>query len=211
LPVCRTARRPTFSDAWTGPPSAASRSGLSRSPYRAPDCPASSATSWRSIARIFYVSLGLALGAPAIRLETTAINRTDFGVADNDGARPTGGGPIDPEGPPARFATWDAGALVKELLSNDIPAVVSHHAGTHLCNLVLYYRQSAPWPAPGCRRRSGSCIVPYTPLQVARFLRDGPPEGDLAPTDAAGALPSMPTSETQEAALRLALARAGRV
>ena len=29
----------------------------------------------------FYVSLGLATGAPVLRLETTAINRVDFGVA----------------------------------------------------------------------------------------------------------------------------------
>ncbi|MEM9756851.1 MAG: hypothetical protein AAF914_12690, partial [Pseudomonadota bacterium] len=86
----------------------------------------------------FYVSLGLALGAPALRFEPTAINRTDFGVADNEGARPTGGGPIDPTGPDARFATWDAPALTNALLQADVPAVVSHHAGTHLCNLVLY-------------------------------------------------------------------------
>jgi hypothetical protein len=33
----------------------------------------------------FYVSLGLATGAPVLRFETTAINRVDFGVADNEG------------------------------------------------------------------------------------------------------------------------------
>jgi pyroglutamyl-peptidase len=151
---------------------------------------------------VFYVSLGLALGAPAIRLETTAINRTDFGVADNDGARPTGGGPIDPEGPPARFATWDAGALVKELLSNDIPAVVSHHAGTHLCNLVLYCAVGAMERA-GLPGPVGFFHVPYTPLQVARFLRDAPQEGDKAPTTPR-VLPSM-DFRMQEAALRLTL------
>src|SRR6056297_1655700 len=32
----------------------------------------------------FYVSLGLATGEAVLRFETTAINRVDFGVADNE-------------------------------------------------------------------------------------------------------------------------------
>jgi pyroglutamyl-peptidase len=132
---------------------------------------------------LFYVSLGLATAAPVLRFETTAINRADFGVADNEGARPTDGGPIDPDGPEARFATWDAKGLAKALLAADIPAVVSHHAGTHLCNLVLYSAVGAMARA-GLTGPVGFLHLPYTPKQVARFLRDGPPEGDLAPLDA---------------------------
>jgi pyroglutamyl-peptidase len=152
----------------------------------------------------FYLSLGLALGAPVLRLETTAINRTDFGVADNEGNRPTGGGPIEDGGPAARFATWDAGALAGALLAADLPAVVSHHAGTHLCNLVLYCglgtMQRAELGGP-----VGFLHLPYSPEQVARFLRDGPPGGDRAPTTLR-ALPSM-AMEMQERALRLVLTR----
>ncbi|MFW5654925.1 MAG: hypothetical protein ACOCYW_04665 [Roseicyclus sp.] len=152
---------------------------------------------------VFYVSLGLALGAPVLRLETTAINRVDFGVADNDGARPTGGGPIDPDGPPARFATWDAGALAGQLLCHDLPAVVSHHAGTHLCNLVLYCALGAMERA-GLAGPVGFFHLPHTPEQVARFLRDAPAAGDLAPPTPR-ALPSMAFG-LQEKALRLILA-----
>jgi pyroglutamyl-peptidase len=152
----------------------------------------------------FYVSLGLATGAPVLRFETTAINRVDFGVADNEGDRPTDGGPIEPGGPDARFATWDAKSLARTLVEAEIPAVVSHHAGTHLCNLVLYTAIGAMARA-GLPAPVGFLHLPYTPKQVARFLRDGPPEGDLAPLTPR-ALPSMPL-ETQEAALRLALAR----
>ncbi|MEM9754458.1 MAG: hypothetical protein AAF914_00610 [Pseudomonadota bacterium] len=150
----------------------------------------------------FYVSLGLALGAPALRFETTAINRTDFGVADNEGARPTGGGPIDPTGPDARFATWDAPALTNALLQADVPAVVSHHAGTHLCNLVLYTAVGAMSQA-GLAGPVGFLHLPYTTAQVARFLRDAPVRGDMAPTTPR-ALPSLPI-ETQALGLRVAL------
>jgi pyroglutamyl-peptidase len=152
---------------------------------------------------VFYVSLGLALGATVLRFETTAINRVDFGVADNEGARPTGGGPIDPDGPLARFATWDAGALAGHLLDHDLPAVVSHHAGTHLCNLVLYCALGAMERA-GLTGPVGFFHLPHTPEQVARFLRDAPAEGDLAPLTPR-TLPSM-AFELQEKALRLTLA-----
>ncbi len=152
---------------------------------------------------VFYVSLGLALGAPVLRFETTAINRVDFGVADNEGARPMGGGPIDPDGPPARFATWDAGALARHLLDHDLPAVVSHHAGTHLCNLVLYCALGAMERA-GVTGPAGFFHLPHTPEQVARFLRESPDEGDLAPLTPRS-LPSM-AFDLQEKALRLTLA-----
>ena len=151
----------------------------------------------------FYVSLGLATGEAVLRFETTAINRVDFGVADNEGARPTDGGPIEPDGPPARFATWDAAALARELLENDLPAIVSHHAGTHLCNLVLYCAAGAMARA-GLEGPVGFLHLPYTPKQVARFLRNGTAGGDTAPMTPR-ALPSMPL-ETQESALRLTLA-----
>ena len=155
----------------------------------------------------FYISLGLALGAPVLRYETTAINRVDFGVADNEGARPTDGGPIDADGPAARFATWDAKALARAVLEADIPAMVSHHAGTHLCNLVLYSAVGAMARA-GLSGPVGFLHLPHTPTQVARFMRDGPAEGDKAPITPR-ALPSMPL-DMQEAALRLTIAELAR-
>ena len=129
---------------------------------------------------VFFVALGLALGTPALRLETTAINRLDFGVADNFGDRPTGGGPIDPDGPPARFATWDAAGLVAQLRDDGIPAVVSHHAGTHLCNATLYAAAGA-MAAADLRGPCGFLHLPYLPEQIARFQRDAPAAGDTAP------------------------------
>lgn len=160
---------------------------------------------------VFWVALGLAIGEPGFRFETTAINRVDFRVADNEGDRPTTGEPIDPAGPAARFATWDARALARTLLDADLPATVSHHAGTHLCNLNLYCMLGAMAEA-GLHGPAGFMHLPYTTAQVARFLREGPPGGDSAPLTPR-LLPSLPL-ETQAAALELtlsALARAASI
>lgn len=151
---------------------------------------------------VFHLALGLALGAPALRLETTAINRLDFGVADNFGARPTGGGPIVPDGPAARLATWDAADLVARLRADGLPAVISHHAGTHLCNVVLYTSIGA-MAANGLPGPSGFLHLPYLPEQVARFQASAPPQGDSAPLTER-TLPSM-SFDLQLRALRLVL------
>jgi len=155
----------------------------------------------------FFVALGLALGAPVLRLETTAINRLDFGVADNHGQRPADGRPIDPAGPPARMATWDARALVAELRAGGLPAVVSHHAGTHLCNATLYASLGA-MAAQGLPGPCGFLHLPYLPEQVARFQAQAPAAGDLAPLTERS-LPSMAFA-LQLAALRLVLDRLAR-
>jgi len=150
----------------------------------------------------FFVALGLAPGDPTLRCETTAINRLDFGVADNFGQRPTDGGPIDPAGPDGRLATWDAKALAAAIRAKGIPARVSHHAGTHLCNATLYSALAA-MAAEGLTGPCGFFHLPYLPHQVARFLSDGPPGGDLAPLTPR-ALPSM-ALEDQLAGLTILL------
>lgn len=151
---------------------------------------------------VFLVSLGLLTGAAVFHFETTAINRVDFGVPDNEGALPAAGTAIEIDGPGARFATWDASALTQELLENDVPAVISHHAGTHLCNLVLYCAIGAMERA-GLAGPVGFLHLPYTSTQVARFLRVRPTKGDTAPMTPR-ALPHLPISMQAEA-LRLTL------
>ena len=148
----------------------------------------------------FLLCLGLAPGDPTLRLETTAINRLDFGVADNYGDRPTDGRPIDPSGPTARMATWDANGLTAILLEAGIPARVSHHAGTHLCNATLYAGLAA-MAANGLAGPTGFLHLPYLPAQVARFMSEGPPGGDTAPLTPR-ALPSM-AQDIQLSALRM--------
>ncbi|MEM6381918.1 MAG: pyroglutamyl-peptidase I [Pseudomonadota bacterium] len=128
----------------------------------------------------FMVSLGLALGAPAFRVETIGTNMLSFGVPDNEGERPLGGAPLERNGPAARRATWDHAAIVNALLHADLPAVTSFSAGTHMCNATLYTAlgtmEKLGLPGP-----CGFFHLPYLPSQVARFLREAPAEGDRAP------------------------------
>lgn len=131
----------------------------------------------------FVLSLGLATAVPALRLERAAINVADFGVADNYGAAPRGE-TIDAGGSEMRRATWEAPRLVDMLLGHDLPAHVSWHAGTHLCNLTLYCFLGALEKAGLTKSPCGFLHLPYTPRQVARFLRDGKTSTDTAPLPA---------------------------
>ena len=194
--ACRTTRRRSF---WAG--STGRKSGGVT--IRTAELPVSRARLPGVIAALvaehrpeFYVSLGLATGEAVLRFETTAINRVDFGVADNEGARPTDGGPIEPEGPPARFATWDAAALAGELLEHDLPAIVSHHAGTHLCNLVLYCaagcdgargpRGSRRLPASALHAETGGAIPEEWPASRRHRADDAARAAQHAACDAGG-------------------------
>jgi pyroglutamyl-peptidase len=136
-----------------------------------------------------------------IRVETTALNRADFkSVADEDGLVLGGETPFDAAGPAARIATCAADEVRRAIRAAGVPAIVSHHAGTHLCNLTLYTLLGALDPAVPC----GFLHLPLLPEQVVAMMdaaegkrRTAP----FAPTD----LPSM-ALETQiratEAALR---------
>jgi pyroglutamyl-peptidase len=138
-----------------------------------------------------------------LRFETTAINRVDFGVADNEGARPTDGGPIDPTAPMrgSRHGTRNRWRVKRSSQRNPGRGVPPRGDAFVQPRALFRRRRHGPGGAAG---PVGFLHLPYTPKQVARFLRDGPPEGDKAPITPR-ALPSMPL-ETQEAALRLTLA-----
>ncbi|MFC2095037.1 hypothetical protein ACFLSW_01170 [Candidatus Bipolaricaulota bacterium] len=69
---------------------------------------------------------GQAAARPMVTLETIAINIFKGEI-------------IDPEGPPAYWATLpDQDVLITKLKEAGIPARLSYHAGTHLCNHILY-------------------------------------------------------------------------
>jgi pyroglutamyl-peptidase len=173
-------------------------------PVSLADMPRTVARQIRAHRPVFVVLLGLAAGECVLRCETTAINRLDLGVADNHGLRPADGRPIDPSGPAARQASWDAAALTGALCAAGLPARVSHFAGTHLCNAALY-TALATMEAEGLTGPCGFLHLPYLPGQVARFMSDAPAGGDLAPFTPR-ALPSMALDD-QVAALRLILER----
>jgi pyroglutamyl-peptidase len=125
----------------------------------------------------FVLALGLALGAPILRVEKVAINAADFGVADNEGARPRGGRSFAPNDDVGRFATWDAGAVVEAILEAGVPARASYHAGTHLCNLTLYTYLAALAGA-GLEAPCGFLHLPYLPEQIVWMMRHRTDSGE---------------------------------
>ena len=151
---------------------------------------------------VFVLALGLALGAPVIRAETVGLNMTHFAMSDNEGARPVGGVRFAPDGPEARRATWDAAAVVNAIMDAGIPARLSFHAGTHLCNLTLYTYLGA-LEAAGLAAPCGFLHLPYTPEQVVWLMRNRTEGGNHAP-GLNFELPSMPLN-TQVMAVRAAV------
>lgn len=143
----------------------------------------------------FVVALGLARSAAVVRVETMAVNAVAFSVPDNDGVTPPEGTAVDPAGPGGRAATWDAAAVAAAIRAAGVPARLSFHAGTHMCNHALYTLlgrlETAGRPVP-----CGFLHLPYLPEQVVWMLAEGRPVDDC---------PSMGRAE-QLAAVRAAVA-----
>ncbi|WGF90068.1 pyroglutamyl-peptidase I family protein [Marinivivus vitaminiproducens] len=151
----------------------------------------------------FVLSLGLSPASPVVKVETSAINVLDFRVADNDGATPVDE-PIDPGGPYGRRSTADAAAVVAAITAEGVPAAVSHHAGTHLCNMTLYTVLGA-LEASGRDARCLFVHLPYLPEQVVELMR-----GDQRGTPlAASGQPSMARDLQRTAVLATARVLAG--
>jgi pyroglutamyl-peptidase len=122
------------------------------------------------------ISLGLHPGAPAIRIERTAVNLADFDLADNDGLR-VRDAQLSPDGPAARLSTLPLQAIEQAMLAAGIPAQVSASAGAYLCNACLYccleLLEARPHPVP-----CGFLHLPCTPEQVAEAAAaDAKPHG----------------------------------
>lgn len=150
----------------------------------------------------FVLALGVALGTPVIKVEAMALNMAHFAIPDNEGARPRGGMRFADDAPDGLPATWDAAAVADAIVSADVPARVSFHAGTHLCNLTLFTYLAALGSA-GSRSPCGFLHLPYLPEQVAWLMRQ---RGDAADTAPGTSLdqPSMALA-TQVAAVKAAI------
>jgi len=96
---------------------------------------------------------GQAASRNRVALETIAINVFKGGV-------------IEPEGPAAYWATLPAqDVLIERLKDAGIPAQLSYHAGTHLCNHILYAAlHEAETRASGMK--AGFLHLPMTATQV---------------------------------------------
>lgn len=91
----------------------------------------------RSFSPDIIISFGLAYGETAIRVERFALNIKDYKIEDNSGKSPSGD-KIKNDGPDAFFVNTNPVKSVDNLIKANIPAYVSNHAGTYVCNTLMY-------------------------------------------------------------------------
>jgi pyroglutamyl-peptidase len=126
--------------------------------------------------------LGQAPGSCAIHLESIAINVA--GITSHPGAL---FGPLIPDAPIAYRSRLPLGKLCAELHSSGIPASISYHAGTYLCNAVMFLTHH--WHA----KRGRDCLVGFAhfPLTLEQNILSGREMPGLPKTDLARAIDVM--------------------
>lgn len=111
-----------------------------------------------------WVGVGVSEAA-IIQTEMVGINWRHFDVPDSSGAR-VDQSPIIPGGPVGYNATLPHAEMVSALNAAGIPASVSFHAGTHLCNQMLYTTAHVIQER-GLPTLTGFIHVPQSPANIA--------------------------------------------
>jgi len=83
------------------------------------------------------ICLGFNAAGESIHLERVALNLDDTEQPDNAGARHAGKRIVE-DGPLAYWSTLPIEGMREALLRRGIPAAISNHAGTYVCNHVFY-------------------------------------------------------------------------
>lgn len=112
------------------------------------------------------LALGQAGGRAEISLERVAINLIDARIKDNAGRQPVDV-PVVAGAPNAYFSTLPLKAMLRRLHEAQIPAALSHTAGTFVCNQV-FFGLAHRLATQHRRTRGGFIHVPYLPEQAAR-------------------------------------------
>jgi pyroglutamyl-peptidase len=108
--------------------------------------------------------IGQAGGRFELTPERVAINVNDARIPDNEGKQPIDK-PIFEDGAAAYFSLLPVKAIVAEIRSIGLPAMVSNSAGTFVCNHIMYgvlYHIDKSYPG----MRGGFMHVPFIPEQV---------------------------------------------
>lgn len=103
------------------------------------------------------VHVGLNERAPALMLETRAVNEQTARIPDNAGDQPAAR-PVVAGGPQVLDATWAAPVLAGRLQAAGVPSALSDDAGRYVCNSTLYTALDVL--APGAGRPAGFLHVP---------------------------------------------------
>ena len=112
------------------------------------------------------LATGQAGGRAEISLERVAINLIDARIADNAGDQPVDVCVVD-DAPDAYFSTLPLKAMLKRLHEAQIPAALSHTAGTFVCNQV-FFGLAHRLATEHRHMRGGFVHVPYLPEQAQR-------------------------------------------
>ncbi len=122
------------------------------------------------------LSFGLSLQRTVVSVERIALNYAYSRIPDNDGVVLNHVKIID-NGPIALESTINVFKTTELFLENGVPAIVSYHAGTFLCNyvfyLMLYYSINS-------ERKVGFIHIPYTHRDVINMLGGSKPR--IAPS-----------------------------
>ncbi|MDE2208031.1 MAG: hypothetical protein KGK12_15485, partial [Armatimonadetes bacterium] len=119
------------------------------------------------------LSLGVAAGETAWRVERLAFNRT--GRPDIDGYAPSTG-LLEEAGPPELEATLPCEMLAQAIVAQGLPARISDSAGDYLCNAALY--RSLRYAAQA--GDSTRCGFIHIPSDVAGKTREDEPAFEFA-------------------------------
>jgi pyroglutamyl-peptidase len=123
--------------------------------------------------------LGQAPGSARIRLEAIGLN-----IGGGTNQLPDEFRPLVSEGPTAYQSNLPLATWATRLRHASIPAAVSYHAGTYLCNALLYLSLHIA-KTRGFRTRSTFIHLPLAPEQVASEQKDMP---TMSPESSAKAL-----------------------
>lgn len=151
----------------------------------------------------FVLSLGQGRRRAGFAIERLVINRREFRMADNSGARPDDG-PIAPGAPDAYFTTLPDERLLAALLEAGVPAERSLESSTFVCNEVCFSLLHAIYsdasragatidatmgivgerkPRP-VRVRAGFIHIPLLPEQLAKLNSPTAPSSPISATGA---------------------------
>jgi pyroglutamyl-peptidase len=127
----------------------------------------------------YVLHLGQAPGISRVHLEAIGIN-----VGGHSAQTPDEFQPLVSDGPPAYRSKLPLAQWSQRIRESGIPCQVSYHAGTYLCNAVLYLTHHVA-AMTGLKSQAAFIHLPLAPQQVLGERQDWP---TLPPSSAAAAI-----------------------
>lgn len=109
------------------------------------------------------IHLGQAPGSTGLRLEQVAVN-----LGGRANQKPEQFGPLEVDGPAAYRTKLPIGNWASTMRAGGLPAELSFHAGTYLCNAVYYWSQHFA-EQQKLRTRAVMIHLPLDPRQVCEI------------------------------------------